>query len=318
MGRKRNIDTGAKGADPTCPAAHPLRRRVADGDYECDVCNATVEGGCCFYGCEPCDYALCGGCYVKLATGSLPEGATPGAIPPPPELPGVVDPDVADLCEHYEVEDRVMQILNDAMKERRETFDTDILGLWESLQTARSPAGLLMAKIRMMKDGTFVGKVAPPPEVKRVIDKYRLDMDARTKLTDFILKRPETSTADLWEVERRLENSGKPSAVVMTMIVALQKGTRLPEMRTAAPHRDYGELGKTGKGKGEESALAKDSKDLNERMKESSRKDKSRSRKKSRSRDRDRDRKRSRSRKKSRSRSRKKSRSRSRKKRSRS
>merc|ERR1711879_425687 len=37
--------------------------------------------------------------------------------------------------------------------------------------------------------------------------------------------------------------SGRPSAVVMTMIVALQKGTKLPEMRAGvAPHRDYGDL----------------------------------------------------------------------------
>ena len=27
--------------------------------------------GCCYYGCEPCDYSLCGGCYVKLATGTM-------------------------------------------------------------------------------------------------------------------------------------------------------------------------------------------------------------------------------------------------------
>merc|ERR1719194_364145 len=94
-----------------------------------------------------------------------------------------------------------------------------------------------------MKEGTFVGKVEPPPEVKRVIDKYRLDEDARTKLTDFICKRPGTAKEDIFEIERRLETSGRPSAVVMTMIVALQNGTKLPEMRTGvAPHRDYGDL----------------------------------------------------------------------------
>lgn len=286
MGRKRNVDTGAKGLDPTCPINHPLRRRVADGDYECDICNVTVDAGCCFYGCEPCDYSLCGGCYVKLATGSLDNAvasnAQVGDIPPPPPPPEGgprVDPDIADLCEHYEIEDRVMHILNDAMKLRQETFSTDILGLWESLATARSPAGLLMAKVRMMKDGSFVGKVDPPPEVKKVIEKYRLDEDARTKLTDFICKRPKTAKEDLFEIERRLETSGKPSAVVMTMIVALQKGSKLPEMRAAAPHRDFGELKKGGSA----AASGKDSKD-------SSGKD----------RDRDRDRRKSRSRSRSR------------------
>lgn len=261
MGRKRNVDTGSKGADPTCPNGHTLRRRVADGDYECDACSVEVSSGCCFYGCEPCDYSLCGGCYVKLATGSLEEAPAPadaaaaaatGAAPDDgqPRL----DPDVADLCEHYEIEDRIMYILNEVMKTRQDSFAGDIAGLWDALATARSPAGLLMAKIRHMKEGTFVGKVEPPPEVKKVIQKYRLDEDARTKLTDFICKRPQTAQQDLWEIERRLENSGRPSAVVMTMIVALQKGTKLPELRIAAPHRDYGEINRRAResaGKGE-------------------------------------------------------------------
>merc|ERR1719394_1605998 len=132
-----------------------------------------------------------------------------------------------------------MLLLNDAMKERQSTFSGDMQGLWEALGSARSPAGLLMAKIRHMKEGTFVGKVAPPPEVARVIKQYRLDQDAKTKLTDFILKRPGTAKEDLSEIEKRLENCGKPSAVVMTMIVALQKGGKLPEMRMAPAHRDY-------------------------------------------------------------------------------
>eukprot|EP00929_Paragymnodinium_shiwhaense_P027880 TRINITY_DN16267_c0_g2_i1.p2 TRINITY_DN16267_c0_g2~~TRINITY_DN16267_c0_g2_i1.p2 ORF type:complete len:291 (-),score=46.49 TRINITY_DN16267_c0_g2_i1:113-985(-) len=252
MGRKRNADTGLKGADPTCPQSHTLKRVAADGVFECDSCSSDIAQGCCYYGCEPCDYSLCGGCYVKLATGTLetaPEPPVDRLIPEGTVDPrSTVDPDVADLCDHYEIEDRIMLMLDATMKSRRETFEGDILGLWEALKTARSPAGLLCAKIRHMKEGTFVGKVAPPPEVKKVIEKYRLDEDARTKLTDFILKRPATATSDLFEIERRLENSGRPSAVVMTMIVALQKGGKLPEIRfnAPAPHRDYGDLDKRG------------------------------------------------------------------------
>jgi len=63
---------------------------------------------------------------VKLATGSL-EGATTGGNAVADAGSSVdqnrLDPDVADLCEHYEIEDRIMYILNDAMKERQETFD---------------------------------------------------------------------------------------------------------------------------------------------------------------------------------------------------
>lgn len=290
MGRKRNVDTGAKGADPTCPSAHTLRRDVADGAFECDLCNTDILEGCCFYGCKPCDYSLCGGCYVKLATGGLDntaDASAPEVTPLVAEAPRM-DPDIADLCDHYEIEERVMLILNDAMKGRPETFSADILGLWESLATARSPAGLLMAKIRMMKEGTFVGKVDPPPDVKRVIQKFRLDEDARTKLTDFYCKRPNTCTADLFEIERRLENSGKPSAVVMTMIMALQKGTKLPEMRAAAPHRDYGQLKGRPGGGAPASASGKDVKDTKDRKDNDRDRDRDRDRRKSRSRSRER------------------------------
>jgi len=282
MGRKRNVDSGAKGNDPTCPAGHMLKRRQADGDYECDTCSVDIGAGCCFYGCEPCDYSLCGGCYVKLATGTMEAAAQAIETPGVAALGGTpgnhVDPDVADLCDHYAIEDRIMLLLNDAMKERQTTFSGDMQGLWEALATARSPAGLLMAKIRHMKEGTFVGKVDPPPEVKRVVKQYHLDDDAKNKLTDFILKRPATAKDDLWEIERRLENSGRPSAVVMTMIVAIQKGGKLPEMRTAAPHRDYGELNRPGSASGQ--SKEKSSKD----------RDRERERRRSRSRDRDRDR----------------------------
>lgn len=281
MGRKRNADSGAKGNDPTCPAGHALKRRVADGDYECDTCASDLSAGSCFYGCQPCDYSLCGGCYVKLATGTMEATAQSQETPGP--LTGGsgashIDPDVADFCDHYAIEDRIMLLLNDAMKERQDTFSGDMQGLWEALATARSPAGLLMAKIRHMKEGTFVGKVEPPPEVKRVVKQYHLDDDAKNKLTDFILKRPSTAKDDLWEIERRLENSGRPSAVVMTMIVAIQKGGKLPEMRTAAAHRDYGDLKRPGSTPGQ--------------TKEKQHKDRDRShdRRRSRSRDRDRDR----------------------------
>lgn len=168
---------------------------------------------------------------MKLATGTL--------VADDKEDPNKINPDVAEICDHYQIEDRIMHILNEVMRGRKDTFENDIYGLWEILRPARSPAGLLMAKIREMKEGTFV-YTPPPKDVKRIIQQYHLDEDARTKLTDFICKRPDSAEKDLYEIERRLENSGKPSAIVMTMIVCLQKGKPLPEIRhNVAPHRDY-------------------------------------------------------------------------------
>jgi len=237
MGRKRNRETGTKGTVPGCPRGHTLERRTADGDYECDVCGVDLPEGLCFFGCGPCDYSVCGGCYVKMATTglSVEQDSTAAAAAEP--ATSRIDPDVAELCDHYHIEDRVMLKLNEALKARKATFGDDIIKLWDELKTARSPAGLLMSKIRQMEDGTFIGKVEPTKDVKRLTEKYRLDEDARTKLADFVSKRPRTAKEDIAEIERRLETSGRPSATVMTMIVKLQRGEKLPEA-VPANHRD--------------------------------------------------------------------------------
>jgi len=256
MGRKRNNDNLVLGTTPMCPNAHQLERMEADADYECDACSVDLLNGTCYFGCAPCDYSLCGGCYVKLATGTL-EGAVALANPSQDcasaaaHDDGRLDPDVAELCEHFEVEGRVMLRLNQVMRERQDTFGPDIEKLWEELRMARNPAGLLMAKIRQMQDGSFVGKRPTPKEVKRVIEKFRLDEDARTKLADFICKRPERLKEDLFEIERRLEGSGRPSAVVMTLLVKMHRGEKLPELQRSASHRDYGTLASRQKEYGE-------------------------------------------------------------------
>eukprot|EP00928_Gymnodinium_smaydae_P055404 TRINITY_DN38965_c0_g1_i1.p2 TRINITY_DN38965_c0_g1~~TRINITY_DN38965_c0_g1_i1.p2 ORF type:complete len:305 (-),score=65.11 TRINITY_DN38965_c0_g1_i1:109-1023(-) len=245
MGRKKKEadDAAGMGVVPTCPMSHALMRREADGEFECDVCHTDIGQGVCYFGCTPCDYSLCNGCYIKLATGELPSttpmAGSASAADSIPELANRIDPDVAELCESFAIEDRIMLKLNETMKKREVTFAGDIEKLWEELKLARSPSGLLMAKIRQMEEGTFMGKLKPPKEIQRLIEKYRLDNDARTKLTGFICSRPLTAEKDLHEIERRLETSGNPSATVMTMMVKLHKGERLPEPFKAAPHRDF-------------------------------------------------------------------------------
>lgn len=276
MGRKKKDtdDTDAMGVVPTCPNSHTLVRKVADGEFECDICSCDIEGGSINFGCTPCDYSLCNGCYIKLATGGL--ATEPQAM----EVPRI-DPDVAEMCEHFGIEDRIMLKLNEAMRGRHDSFGADLEKLWEELGSARSPAGLLMAKIKQMEEGNFVGRIEPPKDVKRLIDKYRLDNDARTKLTGFICSRGTTMKDDLAEIERRLETSGNPSATVMTMIVKLHRGEKLPEPFKAAPHRDFAQLGAGGGKGGRDGSRGRGERDVKDR-------DRDRERRRSRSRERER------------------------------
>jgi hypothetical protein len=150
-----------------------------------------------------------------------------------------IDPDVADLCEHFKVPDDVMVKLNHELHKRGDEFAGDIQKLWEELENdgkgRRNPGGFLISKVRQMEQGTWIGKVNAPPEIQRLVEKYKLDEKAVTTLTDVILKRPRTAEKDLWEVERRLEGSSNPSAIVMMLIVKICKGQELPEVRPNNP-----------------------------------------------------------------------------------
>merc|ERR1712217_705452 len=175
--------------------------------------------------------SLCGGCYVKLATGTQ-------------EAPALTDEDidkriaaeVSDLCDHYELDFRVGQKIIEALIRRRETWENDIHGLWMSLKLARkdSVAGLAMKKVSLMNNDLYV-YVPPPKELEEMCKRYNLDEDATNKLTDLLAKRPETVEQDIVEVEKRLVGSAKPSALVMKMIVAMQQGKEMPKVWARDP-----------------------------------------------------------------------------------
>eukprot|EP00746_Dinoflagellata_sp_MGD_P015200 gnl/MRDRNA2_/MRDRNA2_133668_c0_seq1.p1 gnl/MRDRNA2_/MRDRNA2_133668_c0~~gnl/MRDRNA2_/MRDRNA2_133668_c0_seq1.p1 ORF type:complete len:339 (-),score=76.57 gnl/MRDRNA2_/MRDRNA2_133668_c0_seq1:69-1085(-) len=321
MGRRRNL--AAENPQPICPKGHLLARTTADGTFECDTCHQDITEGTCFFGCMPCDYCLCGGCYVTRAQEILENPALLQIVPVQEEDEPQLDSDVLELCEHFQIEERIMLKLNEAMKTRKETKEGDMEKLWDELEKARSPAGLLMAKVTQMKDGKFIGKVKPSGEVLRIIKEYKLDEDASSKLTDLIAKRPDTRENDLFEIERRLQGTGNRSAVVIMMIVKLSKGENLPPLREAEkkwqgpqdnkPRKDDDKSDRPYTVKKNRSrSRTRDRERKKSRSKSRSRsRSKSRSKKKSRSRSKKKKKSRSRSKKKSRSRSKKKKKSRS-------
>merc|ERR1712151_1318735 len=225
---------------------HVLKRLEADGEFACDQCQSDINQGCCYYGCEPCDFSLCGGCYVKVATGTQ-------------EAPQLTDEDidrriaaeVSDLCDHYEMDFRIGQKFIEALIRRRETWENDIHGLWMSLKLARkdSVSGLAMKKISLMNNNMYV-YVPPPKELDEMCVKYKLDADATNKLTDLLAKRPDTVVQDIQEVEKRLIGCPNPSSLVMKMIVAMNQGKPMPEAYYRAD-KGSEKGGKKGDGRGD-------------------------------------------------------------------
>ncbi|CAJ1346265.1 unnamed protein product [Effrenium voratum] len=57
--------TGMPTFEPTCPSGHALKKKKADGGYECDACNKDIEEGKRFFDCRKCDFSMCSKCHKK-------------------------------------------------------------------------------------------------------------------------------------------------------------------------------------------------------------------------------------------------------------
>jgi len=146
----------------------------------------------------------------------------------PAALPGV-NPDVQELADHFGLDERIAKQLDDEMKTRGDTFDGDLAALWDILETARNPAGLLSVKIKEMQEGTFIGQPKIDKDIKEFQKMYRLDDQATKKLAEVLQNRPATRKEDIELIHKHLETSNKPSARVMMMLGKLRSGEPLGE-----------------------------------------------------------------------------------------
>lgn len=60
--------------EPTCPKGHPLKRRKADAEYECDVCSCDIAEGKRFFDCRKCDWSVCQKCEREAEAAEEEEG----------------------------------------------------------------------------------------------------------------------------------------------------------------------------------------------------------------------------------------------------
>lgn len=233
MGRKKNKDD-AMGGVPVCTGCSTaLERLMAPSPYECDSCSSEIETGGLFFGCTPCDYSLCGACYVAEGVEEAEKEATEMYKVPA----GTIHPEVWDLGEQYNIEEDKVKQLNEVLQTRLSTWRADMDRVHFEMRHARqvkSYTGLLCTKIKAMRNGTFVGMEPPNPQIAAVIKKYKLDQDAREKLTDFLQKQEKNGRdweKDLWETEQRLVTATNPSMMALTMVVKLQQGKDLPPIK---------------------------------------------------------------------------------------
>lgn len=174
---------------------------------------------------------------ATLANPAQTSAAIPqGAAAAEPEDSNLIDPDVQELCDYFHIEERHARRLNEIMKNRQETFVPDLERLYDVLERANSPAGLLVVKMREMEEGTFVGKVKADKDLAAVSKKYKLDEQAESKLADILARYDDARRKEyLIEIERHLEVSNRPSAMAMLLLRKLGEGQSLGKPGPAAP-----------------------------------------------------------------------------------
>eukprot|EP00930_Biecheleria_cincta_P054987 TRINITY_DN4135_c0_g1_i3.p1 TRINITY_DN4135_c0_g1~~TRINITY_DN4135_c0_g1_i3.p1 ORF type:complete len:535 (+),score=115.08 TRINITY_DN4135_c0_g1_i3:144-1607(+) len=134
-----------------------------------------------------------------------------------------VDPQVKELCEYHSLDDRCVQVLDEQMKQRKETFESDMQALWVHLEGAKNPSGKLMMKLKEMRMGVFKGMTALDKTIQEFAKKNRLDAQAAVKLAEAMENRTDLE-GDLAKLAKHFERSNKPSSLAMMMLRDLREG----------------------------------------------------------------------------------------------
>lgn len=172
-----------------------------------------------------------------MATSVAPSAQThpQAGVRPPAAAALPMDPEVKELCEFYQIEDKWIGRLNDTISRRQATKSEDLAKLWEVLEHARSPTGLLTVKIGEMECGQFVGKIKPDRDVMNLAKKFKLDEHVRSRLSELIVRRGGSRDTDLERLEQHLTYSKRPSGLVMILVGKLLEGDLaiLPDLTIA-------------------------------------------------------------------------------------
>mmetsp|Transcript_39134 Transcript_39134/g.62620 ORF Transcript_39134/g.62620 Transcript_39134/m.62620 type:complete len:392 (-) Transcript_39134:83-1258(-) len=148
------------------------------------------------------------------------------------------EPEVTKLVEHFKLDERMAKDLDSHMKRRKDTIDDDIKALYEILEGARNPAGLLRVKLREMEEGTFRGTATPDRDVEDLARKFNLDAQAAAKLAEVLSKR-EDRKKDIRQLQKHLELSNKPSSLVMMFLKDLRNGISIKDPEYPAAVGSY-------------------------------------------------------------------------------
>merc|ERR1719502_1241042 len=165
--------------------------------------------------------------------------------------PTPMDPDVRELGDYFSIEERWVVRLNEEIHKRMDTKEADLAKLYEVLETARSPTGLLTVKIGEMASGRFIGKIKHDKDVERIAKKFRLDDPVKSRLTELTVRRKDRKDEDLDRLEQHLSYCKQPNAIATILCGKLLEGKidYLPDLKVAKGMMDKYSLDEDAKSK---------------------------------------------------------------------
>jgi len=147
---------------------------------------------------------------------------------PPPEP---IDSRVRDICRHFNIDDKICEKLNKAMK-TREDFDEDMQVLWHIMEKGarnnKKAVDVMLVKIREITNGTFIGKDLLDPDIKDFAWKYNLDDQLLHRLIKTMKKRGKHKKQDLKDMDERIGGAKHPSGLLVRMLEGLEENGKMP------------------------------------------------------------------------------------------
>lgn len=160
--------------------------------------------------------------------------AVPSGAPPEPKL-APMDPDVQNFCDKLGIEQECCLKLNEVMRKRADTKESDLAQLADILDDVGDPTSLLEFKIEEMESGEFVGKVLEDRQAMALGLNYGLNKEAIQKLYELTSFRSTKKGEDIVRMERLLEFAKDPSATAIRFAGQVLRGELdgLPDLSEA-------------------------------------------------------------------------------------
>jgi len=142
-----------------------------------------------------------------------------------------LDPDIADLADHFSLDESIARALDAVMQNRGETFEVDMLTLWDMLERSDNPSATLTEKIGELASGTFVAKSKTHDDVVSFCRRYELDHTATKNLIEALAVRERDHEAnikkDLERLAVHMEHSSAPSKLISMKLKEIRGGCNI-------------------------------------------------------------------------------------------